>query len=282
MVPSSSYSSGVSPFSGTASQRIVDELVQASGGAPVTKVDITDKQVNVAVRNGGSAQIWTWQAGRISSSQAASSQTVSRPFYPDQFALDRIPQMLSAAETVAGSRKNQELQILEYNQGVVLISVSTRPETSPVFFRPDGSLIATVDFATTVGMTEALSDAVDGANQVLAISYQPGKGLMVDTRTGTDGILLRRTRPAALPAWAVQRRGDTTAREFSPSDVSPTVLAGLMAQIPVTLNKASAAADLSFTIDMSDGRSLPTIHFSLGGATVITDMSGKDITSQVR
>lgn len=282
MVPSSSFSAGVSPFSGDASQEIVDELVQASGGAPVTKVDITSKQINVTVRDGTSAQIWTWQAGRITSSQAQSSQTVSRPFHPDQYALSRTPEILSTAAAVVGSRKNQELQILEYNQGVVLMSVSTRPETAPVFFRADGSLIATVDFTTVEGMTEALSDAIDGATQVLAIGYQPGKGLMVDTRTGTGGILLRRTRPAGLPAWAVQRRGDTTARVFSPSDVSATVLASLMTQIPVTLNKASAASDLSFTIDMSDGRSLPTIHFSLDGATVITDMSGKDITSQVR
>ena len=278
----STFPATASPFSRDVAPQIVDELVQAAGGAPVTKVDITSKQVSVTVRVGATAQIWSWQAGQITSTQAASSQTVSRPFNPDSFALERISQMLSTAATVAGSRKNQELQVLEYNQGVVLISVSTRPETAPVFFRPNGSLINTVDFATTAGMTEALRDAVDGSRQVLAISYQSGKGVMVDTPSGTDGIMVRRTRPAALPAWAVERRGDTSAQLFSPSDISPTVLAGLMAQIPITLGKAPLASQLSFRIDMSDKRSLPTIHFSLDGSTVVTDITGKDITSQVR
>ncbi|MDN5997007.1 hypothetical protein [Acidipropionibacterium jensenii] len=282
MSPSSTVSASASPFQGSATRLIVNELVEAAGGAPVTKVDVTSRQVNVTTRSRATAQIWTWQAGRITSSPAQSAQTVSRPFSPDDFALDRISQILETAGRAVGSRRNQELQILEYNQGVVLISVSTRPETAPAFFRPDGSFIATVDFTTTQGMTEALRDAVDTSTQVLSISYQPGKGLIVDTRTGTDGIVLRRTRPASLPAWAMERRGDTGASVFSPSDVSPAVLAGLMNQIPVTLNKTTDKSALSFTIDMSDGRPQPTIHFNLDGQTSVTDMAGKDITQQVR
>lgn len=282
MTPSSQIPASSSLLSGRTARAVVDELVTASGGSPVTKVDITSRSVSITVRSGSSPQIWTWQRGRITTSSQQSAQTVSRPFDPDDFAIDDLDRILDDAAKAVGSRKNQELQILEYNQGVVLMSVSTRPETRPVFFRADGSLVTTVDFASAAGMTEALRDAVDDDTQVLAVAYQPGKGLMVDTRTGTDGIVLRRTRSADLPAWAVERRGDTTAALFSPSDISPAVLADLMTRVPIVLSRPTETSKLSFTIDMSDKRSLPTIHFTLGTSTMVTDLDGKDITSQVR
>lgn len=282
MTPSSTISASASLLSGRTARSIVDELVTASGNSPVTKVDITSRAVSISVRAGSSPQIWTWQGGRITTSSPQSAQTVSRPFDPDSFAIDHLDRILGVAARAVGSSKNQELQILEYNQGVVLMSVSTRPETRPVFFRADGSLVTTVDFTTVAGMTEALRDAVGEDTQVLSVAYQPGKGLMVDTRTGTDGIVLRRTRSADMPAWAVERRGDTGAALFSPSDISPAVLADLMTRVPTVLSKPAETSKLSFTIDMSDGRSLPTIHFSLAGSTMVTDLEGKDITAQVR
>ncbi|AFV88843.1 hypothetical protein PACID_10130 [Acidipropionibacterium acidipropionici ATCC 4875] len=282
MTPSSTISASASLLSGRTARSIVDELVTASGNSPVTKVDITSRAVSISVRAGSSPQIWTWQGGRITTSSPQSAQTVSRPFDPDSFAIDHLDRILSVAARATGSSKNQELQILEYNQGVVLMSVSTRPETRPVFFRADGSLVTTVDFTTVAGMTEALRDAVGEDTQVLSVAYQPGKGLMVDTRTGTDGIVLRRTRSADMPAWAVERRGDTGAALFSPSDISPAVLADLMTRVPTVLSKPAEASKLSFTIDMSDRRSLPTIHFTLAGSTMVTDLEGKDITAQVR
>lgn len=282
MTPSSTVSASASLLKGRTAKAVVGELVTASGNSPVTKVDITARSVSITVRSGSSPQVWTWQRGRITTSSQQSAQTVSRPFNPDDFALDELDRILEIAARAVGSSKNQELQILEYNQGVVLMSVSTRPETRPVFFRADASPVTTVDFASTAGMTEALRDAVGDDTQVLAMAYQPGKGLMVDTRTGTDGIVLRRTRSTDLPAWAVERRGDTSATLFSPSDISPSVLADLMTRVPTAMSKPGEASKLSFTIDMSDNRSLPTIHFTLGTTTMVTDLEGKDITAQVR
>ena len=50
---------------------------------------------------------------------------------------------------------NQNLQIVEYNEGTVLMTVSTKPESRTVFFRRDGSVVNHIDFATPTGMTEA-------------------------------------------------------------------------------------------------------------------------------
>lgn len=282
MTPSSAVTPSAELLKGTTARRVVDELVGAAGDGPVTKVDITSKAATITVRSSAGPQVWTWQSGRITTSTPQAAQTVSRPFDPDSFALGDLEKMLDSAAEVAGSARNQEFQILEYNQGVVLMSVSTRPETRPVFFRPDGSLIANVDFTTVAGMTEALRDAVGTDTQVLSISYQPGKGLMVDTPTSTDGLVLRRTRSADLPAWAAERRGDSSATMFSPSDVSASVLADLMTRVPAIMSRSADASKLSFTIDMSDKRSLPTIHFSLDGATMVTDLTGKDITAEVK
>ena len=136
MVPSSKVTASVSPLDGIHTRAIINELVAASGNGPITKVDITKGALSITVQIGNSPTIWTWQNGKIDSSATQSTQTASRPFNPGDFAVEKLPVILSRAADISGSHMNQNLQIVEYNQGTVLMTVSTKPETQTVFFRP--------------------------------------------------------------------------------------------------------------------------------------------------
>lgn len=276
LVPSSAISPSVSPLTSTNAHRIVDELLAAAGGGPVTKVDITRSAVTLTVQRGDAPAVWTWQAGRITSSTTQSTQTVSRPFNPDDFALDSVPRILATAARVSGSHLNQDLQIVEYNQGTVLMTVSTKPESRAVFFRRDGSLVDDIDFTTVAGMSEAVRDAVAGESTVVQVAYQPDKGLMVDTPTATDGIVMRRTRSSGMPAWVVQRKGDGS-QTFDSSLVRPGVLVSAMHTVA-----PSSPSDASWTMTMNSRLKKPTIQVNHDGTTKVFTADGTDVTATVR
>lgn len=279
LVPSSKVTASVSPLDGIHTRAIINELVAASGNGPITKVDITKSALSITVQIGNSPTIWIWQNGKIDSSATQSTQTASRPFNPGDFAVEKLPVILSRAADISGSHMNQNLQIVEYNQGTVLMTVSTKPETQTVFFRPDGSAINHIDFASPSGMAEALSDAVAGAKQVDQISYQPGKAIIVDTPTTTPGIVMRRTRSADMPAWAVQRRGDASAT-FSPGLLNPHVIVRIM-------NLAAAQAhqkpsDMEWTISQDTKLDTPVLRVDINGLTRAFNTDGTDVTDKIK
>lgn len=279
LVPSSKVTPSISPLDGIHTRTIIDELVAASDNGPVTKVDITKTALSITVQAGGSPTVWTWQNGKIDSSATQSTQTASRPFHPDNFAVEKMPMILRKAAEISGSHMNQNLQIVEYNEGTVLMTVSTKPESRTVFFRRDGSVVNHIDFATPTGMTEALTDAVSGAKEVGQISYQPGKGVMVDTPTATSGIVMRRTRSADMPAWAVQRKGDATAT-FSPALLEPDTIVDIMGLAAV--GTGEKPSDMAWTISSDKKLDTPVMHISVNGVSTAFDTNGVDVTDKIR
>ncbi|WCC81003.1 hypothetical protein O6R08_02425 [Cutibacterium equinum] len=279
MVPSSKVTASISPLDGIHTRAIIDELVAASGNGPITKVDITKKALSITVQTGSTPTVWTWQNGTIESSATQSTQTASRPFNPDDFAVEKMPSILREAAKVSGSHMNQNLQIVEYNEGTVLMTVSTKPESRTVFFRRDGSVISHLDFATAPDMTEALADAVAGAKEVGQISYQPGKGVMVDTPTATSGIVMRRTRSADMPAWAVQRKGDAT-ETFSPTLLKPRVIVDIMEQ--AAFGTSEEPSDMAWTIAVDKKLDAPIMRITVDGVSTAFDTHGVDVTDQIK
>lgn len=285
MTPVSTIDPGASPLRPGNATRIVADLIQASGAAPVTKIDITKTQVSLTVNGPDGLLTWTWSRGIVSTSDTQSTQVSSTPFDPTQFALDKVPSILATAARLAGSESNQSLQIVEYNAGTVLMTVTTRPETRPVFFRADGSVINVLDFTTTQGMAEGLKDAVGASPLVRSITFDPAHGIVVDapeqnstaSQNGKD-LVIRRTRSAKLPVWSVPRQDDSPADLFSPTDVDPAVLAALVD----ANSKDPKNSDVpKLSIDMSHGTSLPTITVDVGDAHTVHDLQGRDITNEV-
>ncbi|MSS45214.1 hypothetical protein FYJ43_03950 [Cutibacterium sp. WCA-380-WT-3A] len=264
---------------GTHTRAIINELIAASGNGPVTKVDITKTALSITVQIGGSPSLWTWQNGKIDSSATQSTQTASRPFDPDDFAVEKVPQILRKAADMSGSHMNQNLQIVEYNQGTVLMTVSTKPESRTVFFRPDGSVINHIDFASYPGMAEALDDATADATRIAQVSYQPDKAVMVDTPTQTPGIIVRRTRSADMPAWAVQRKGDASTT-FSPALLKPRVIVSIMQLTAAKANRKPS--EMGWTISQDSTLDQPILRIDINGVTRAFDANGTDVTDEVK
>lgn len=261
-------------------RKVVNELVAAAHSEAIIKVDISATQASLSVLEANAAKTWQWEAGTISQVPSDVEDISQTSFDPDDFKFDDLNRLFGLAGALSGSTSNQELQIVEYTPGQVLMVVATRPESRPVFFRQDATPIHDLDFASQDGMTEGLSDALGGRTQVAAIGYEPSKGLWAEAPDPNDPtIMVRRTRNAKLPT-IISQSTKTADKLFSTADISAAVLARTLSALPGMHDK-KLDAPVSFTIDLRDKRNLPTIHWDVDGTTVITDLLGSDITSQI-
>jgi len=226
-----------------------------------------------------------------------------------------VGELFQVAAQVSGSKQNQQLQIVEYNQGQVLMTVTTNPESATVFFRPDGTLVHSLDFTTAEGISEALRDCLGSATQAGVIGYRPDSGLYVELPGDQQGVITVVTRPKSLPRWAASEKG-TLPQPFDVSLVNPAVIANIIqlasAGAPVspdavtspsgpgsggptstsptpsasptgqaTASDESSAGSVQWVIDRRDKLAQPVLRVTAHGSTRAFTLDGTEVTHLV-
>lgn len=260
-------------------RRVVKEL-QRTANLPVIKVDITATTATLSALDGERPLAWRWAQGQISPTDSDIEYIQQSSFDPDQFDIDNVGTLFTQAADISGSSAAQELQIVEQTPGSVMMVVTTRPESVPVFFRPDASPVNHLDFLTDWGLREALDDAIAGRTQLttLALTKESLYAESVDPKN--PEATLRITRQRKVPAFRTSRSETAASDAFSPSDIAIAVLLEVMRTLPMKWG-APEGAVVTWIIDRRDGRPLPTIRFTVNGRTMVTDMQGRDITTEV-
>ncbi len=290
---SSSATPGTLTTPGSA-RAAIDELMAAAGTHRAVKVDITPLEASLSIVRNGNAYTWAWTNGVVAPAQSDIADVNQASFDPTTFNIDNVGELFQVAADVSGSRQNQELQIVEYNQGQVLMTVTTNPESATVFFRPDGTLVHTVDFATAAGISEALRDCVGNATQAGAIGYNPGSGLYVDLPGSQPGVIDVVTRPKSLPQWAASEKGQLP-ELFDVSLVQPAVIARIvqLASIGAPVSPSavapsagssvspSDAASVHWVIDRRDKLAQPVLRVTAHDQTRAFTLDGTEVTALV-
>ncbi len=259
-------------------QAAVAKLAQQAGTLPIIKVDLSATTASLSAVKDGKVVAWQWEDGVVTPTDSDIEYVEQASFTPADFALGDLGSLFRTAAQISGSSSNQGLQIVDYNAGQVLMTVTTRPESMPVFFRRDGTAINRLDFTTTAGFTEAIRDAA-GDDRVLAIGWSPSEGLWSDAPASEAGVVVRPTRQAKVPAWTSSRKASATGLRFPASIVDAAVLAKLAVQLPQRYQ--ADEQDISFTIHRVDRMVSPVIEWTVGGRRVITTLSGTDISDQL-
>ncbi|HEX2856354.1 MAG TPA: hypothetical protein VHO26_02590 [Propionibacteriaceae bacterium] len=250
-VSSGSASAKVQPLTAPGAARAaIDQLVAAAGTHQAVKVDISATEASLSIVRNGQPFTWAWTNGVVGRAQSDIANVNQASFDPGTFNLDNVGELFKVAAQVSGSQQNQQLQIVEYNQGQVLMTVTTNPESATVFFRPDGTLVHTLDFTTAEGISEALRDCLGTSTQVGVIGYRPESGLYVELPGSQQGVITVVTRPKSLPRWAASEKG-TLPQLFDASLVNPAVVASIIqlasAGAPVSPDAVASATDSSPT-----------------------------------
>ena len=274
-VSSGSASAKVEPLTKPGAARAaVDQLVAAAGTHEAVKVDISATEASLSIVRNGQPFTWAWTNGVVGRAQSDIANVNQASFDPDTFNLDNVGELFKVAAQVSGSQQNQQLQIVEYNQGQVLMTVTTNPESATVFFRPDGTLVHSLDFMTAEGISEALRDCLGTTTQVGVIGYRPESGLYVEYPGSQQGVITVVTRPKSLPRWAASQKG-TLPQLFDASLVNPAVVASII-QLASAGDPVSPDAVASATGSSPTGGATPS---QSPASTAATQAGGSDESS---
>lgn len=259
-----------------AARTAVKALQRAAGSRKVIKVDITRTTATLSALDGQKVVAWQYQAGVVTPTESDIADIQQATFDPADYHFDALASIFAQAARISGSSSNQELQVVEYDHGRVLMTVTTTPESMPVFFRADGTPINRLAFPSAAAFTEAIKDTTSSSKRVLAMGWSADGGFWADTASSTAGVVDRTTRQAKVPSWTASRKADATGPTFLPGLVDPAVLSRLVQSLPTSQN--SPGATVSFQIARIDQMALPLITWSVGNQTVITTLRGTVVT----
>lgn len=256
------------------------DLLVAAAGLPAIKLDVSATQATLSTLDGTTPRAWRWVDGRVNEVESDIEYIQQATFNPDDFNIDDVGALFATAAQISGSSSSQELQIVEQTPGTVLMVVGTRPESEPVFFRPDGSTVNRLDLTTKQGLDEALRDVIAGRTQLTVVGATKDLVYAESTDPKAAGATLRISRPRRVPAFRTSRQEAPTLNPFGPSDIHTQVIVDTCQSMRARWGKPADAV-VTWVMDRRDNRPLPTIRFMLEDKTMVTDLTGRDITHEV-
>jgi hypothetical protein len=250
----------------------IEALIAAAGSAHAIKAELDATTASLSVVIGQDAVTWQWRDGtatRVESDTAYVGQAI---FDPRDFNLRSLGDLFRRAAQVAGASQRQRLHIVEYADGHVYMTVTTNPESAPVFFLPDGSLVKTLDFQSASGIAQGLAEAAAGRSHIIAAGLDAASGGAYVEARGVWGQIVRSLRMSQLPPRDTVRSEFTALGEFNPHVIDAAAISRVLARLPSLTGHADGAVALA--IDRRDGADEPAMYFSAGGRELKTTLSG--------
>ncbi|MGL5406582.1 MAG: hypothetical protein ACRDAX_07355 [Propionibacteriaceae bacterium] len=258
-------------------------LCDAAGSKTLVKAEVSATRIAVAVlipktsqKNSTNEHVetWEWRDGVAQKVDGDTQNVGQTRFSLNDFNLSNVRELFTLAGVVAGSAKQQELQIVTYSPGRVLMTVTTQPESVPVFFRPDGTLIRPLDLSWPNDFSEGFGDATKGMARVTAVGIQPSLGIWSELTI--HDVTLRQIRAAKAPAREETRQESSSLQgwEFDPAIINLSVLTE-------KLKELGKGKPITMVVDRRDHLDAPLIRLTIEGRTTIMDLAGNDVTNQI-
>jgi hypothetical protein len=256
---------------------VINELVTAAGTINAIKVEISVHDASLSIVTGMTAKTWAWRNGKIEVVESDTQFVGQKIFDPRDFDVSDLAGMFARAAKLAKSDSGQQLQIVEYADRTVYMTVTTNPESLTVFFRQNGTLVSQVDLTTLAGLQEAYNDVVGDKKLVNALGILPNQGGMYVDVEVLDTIV-RTVRQPRLPVRTATRRETTTLVPFDPALVKPAVIASSLANISGKSDNQTPAPGWSLVVDSRDKTPEPRMYFTVGGTQTVLTLDGVDVT----
>ncbi len=255
---------------------MVRKLIAKAGSADLIQVEITREWAAITVVKDNLPETWAWRDSSIKKVDSDVAYVQQKIFTIDDFNVNDVGGLFRSAAGISGSDSSQQLQIVDSSAGEVFMSVSTNPESRTVFFKPDGSLLPTLDFNTESGVAGGLDDVTGPRVTALAIGIQSNLGAWLDF-PGSTSTTIRRLRTATVPVTINER----SQRPDLPLFSVPRVRAEAIWRV---LSAARQRGDFDgntrweVTIDDRARLGTPHLYFTIGTTTLETDLEGEPIT----
>lgn len=278
--PSSSASATIDYTAPGEAESVLKQLASLAGSTDrLLRIVITKDTAELSVLRDKQAVTYRAQNGELAEADDSDLQYVGQStFSLADFNLADVGLLFRQAADLSGSDAAQELQIVDYNNQQVLMTVTTNPESLTVFFQPDGTPVEKLDFTTEAGLRQGIKDVVGDKSRVLALGTLLGAGLYADTPGPDDTTNRTSHRPVpGVDGWP-QREAEV--RRVRPVGRRPR-RRRRRDQAAAEPHRQPEEAGVQVTIDMRDERLHPTMRFQIGNKTIVTDLAGNDITDEV-
>ena len=255
--------------------RVVRRLHQAAGQLPVLRVDLTEDQATLtALLPTGGVVSYRWRDNQITHVDSDIQYLEQTTFDPADYPLESAERMFDIAD-LRGVRGDLVLQIGEYGAGQVTMTITSRPESGTVFFRRDGSAVASLGTTSVADITAGLAEVLGEAERAYGVGFNPVRGYWADL-PDEPGVVLSRSRVGGVPVFETRRSESPTVAPFNPSLIRPAALAKAIAQF-----QDSADEQCDVLIDMSRQRSAPVVRVDCAGTVSYADLDGRDMTALI-
>lgn len=255
---------------------VVAELHRVAGGLPVLKVDVTaDSATLSALLPGLGVATYQWRDDVINRVDSDVQYFEQATFDPQDYPLDSVGRMFDVAD-LRGVRGDLVLQIVDYRDGQVLMTVTSRPESETVFFRQDGSAVAVLGVTSVADITAGLVEVLGEADEAYAVGFNLTRGYWADLPDAEQGVVLNRARVGAVPVFETRRTESPALPTFDPALIEPAALAQAVARVQSDPNE-----QCDVLIDMSLQRSAPVARIDCQGDIGYADLEGRDMTALV-
>ena len=262
-----------------AARRTLDRLLTAAGPGRLIMVELTTQTAAVSVLGTDNTEPVTWVYRDQRIQQAASDlQYVDQASFDlDDFELGDVGRLFRIAAVLSHDDTHQTLQIVDYSGGQVMMAVSTNPESRTVFFNPDGSLLPELDYHTPVGIAAGLADVLAERVVVRQVGVDSETGAWA-SYAGPQDTTIRRQRPAKVPVTTLTRDEPPPPEAFAVSDVDAQVIWQVMRRT-VRAHDLDPQTAWSVTIELPPDAEEPQLHFQVGGVSLLTDPTGRELAN---
>ncbi|NHB84327.1 hypothetical protein G7085_06115 [Tessaracoccus sp. HDW20] len=180
-------------------------MSEVAGDLPALKLDLTQQQATLTVlQPNGSVASYRWDNGEITRVDSDLQYLSQATFNPAEYPLNSLGRMFDIAD-LRGVRGQLVLQVVEYRAGQIVMTVTSRPESKTVFFRQDGTAVASLGLTSVADITAGIDEVIGDAEEAYSVSLNPTVGYSADLPDAEAGVVLNRTRPAEMPTFETRR-----------------------------------------------------------------------------
>lgn len=247
------------------------QLMDVADNQPALKLDVTETQVTLTVLDPErTPTAYRWMDNQISAVDSDMQYFGQATFYPGTYPLGNVRRLFETANLL-GAGEEPVLQIQDYRDGRIYMTVTTRTESQTIFFNADGTAVPQLGTTRAQDIRRGLDDVTDGSGRVIGMGFVPERGYWADILI-SDTLVERRTRMGGVPVFSSQRSETTDLIPFDTDPVDPAVLAQRQARF-------GGGEPCTVTIDNRYERSEPTIIFECPDLEpVITNLEGNRLT----
>ena len=244
---------------------MVDRLMAAAGSTRVIDVELTRSEVRLSVVSGQTAQTYAWRDNQISQIDSDITYVGQTIFDPRSCALNDLGSLFSQAAAIAGSSANQQLQIVDYDNGNIYMNVTTNPETLPVFFTTTGVLVRPLNPANLADLAQELAQVVSPHEDVVRLGISDNGSVYADLAAGTDQVM-RVVRASRFPVRDQLRSDSTHVLAFDSDLVTADDIEAILTRASAHLDKPLSGG-FSLTIERSPNQPAPLASVTIAGKT---------------